>query len=163
MQQNKSTESLIVKIDKGHILQEGSYMFIEFYCTDPECDCNNGGFQMIKLDSQGNETQNTIALVDYTWNEPISTKNPTLGPQFVGSKLAEAGLDEFTKLLLSDSNTITKIKEAYARTREDFREEDYYEEEYQQIKTIKNTHKTGRNELCPCGSGKKYKKCCLKT
>lgn len=22
--------------------------------------------------------------------------------------------------------------------------------------------KTGRNEPCPCGSGKKYKKCCLK-
>ena len=22
--------------------------------------------------------------------------------------------------------------------------------------------KTGRNELCPCGSGKKYKHCCLK-
>jgi preprotein translocase subunit SecA len=22
--------------------------------------------------------------------------------------------------------------------------------------------KTGRNELCPCGSGKKYKKCCMK-
>jgi len=21
--------------------------------------------------------------------------------------------------------------------------------------------KTGRNEPCPCGSGKKYKKCCL--
>ena len=23
------------------------------------------------------------------------------------------------------------------------------------------TVKTGRNERCPCGSGKKYKKCCL--
>ncbi|MBW2099144.1 MAG: SEC-C domain-containing protein [Deltaproteobacteria bacterium] len=23
--------------------------------------------------------------------------------------------------------------------------------------------KPGRNELCPCGSGKKYKKCCLDT
>ncbi|MEW5760915.1 MAG: SEC-C metal-binding domain-containing protein, partial [Candidatus Thermoplasmatota archaeon] len=22
-------------------------------------------------------------------------------------------------------------------------------------------HKIGRNEPCPCGSGKKYKKCCL--
>lgn len=22
--------------------------------------------------------------------------------------------------------------------------------------------KLGRNELCPCGSGKKYKKCCLR-
>jgi hypothetical protein len=21
-------------------------------------------------------------------------------------------------------------------------------------------HKVGRNDLCPCGSGKKYKKCC---
>lgn len=22
-------------------------------------------------------------------------------------------------------------------------------------------HNVGRNDLCPCGSGKKYKKCCL--
>ncbi|MEI7511438.1 MAG: preprotein translocase subunit SecA [Candidatus Peregrinibacteria bacterium] len=26
--------------------------------------------------------------------------------------------------------------------------------------TVKNTAPTGRNDLCPCGSGKKYKKCC---
>ncbi len=24
-----------------------------------------------------------------------------------------------------------------------------------------NEHKIGRNDPCPCGSGKKYKKCCL--
>ena len=24
-------------------------------------------------------------------------------------------------------------------------------------------HKTGRNDPCPCGSGNKYKKCCMKT
>ena len=29
-------------------------------------------------------------------------------------------------------------------------------------KTIKATRKIGRNEPCPCGSGKKYKKCCIK-
>jgi hypothetical protein len=28
--------------------------------------------------------------------------------------------------------------------------------------TVKNVKKVGRNEPCPCGSGKKYKKCCLK-
>ncbi|MBR5272459.1 MAG: preprotein translocase subunit SecA [Clostridia bacterium] len=27
-------------------------------------------------------------------------------------------------------------------------------------KTVRNTNKVGRNEFCPCGSGKKYKKCC---
>ncbi len=29
-------------------------------------------------------------------------------------------------------------------------------------KTIVNNNKIGRNDLCPCGSGKKYKKCCGK-
>ena len=29
------------------------------------------------------------------------------------------------------------------------------------VKTVvRNTRKVGRNEPCPCGSGKKYKKCC---
>ncbi|MFZ2656854.1 MAG: preprotein translocase subunit SecA [Victivallales bacterium] len=31
-----------------------------------------------------------------------------------------------------------------------------------QITFIRNTPKTGRNDPCPCGSGKKYKKCCGK-
>jgi preprotein translocase subunit SecA len=30
----------------------------------------------------------------------------------------------------------------------------------QQISTPKTTQKVGRNDPCPCGSGKKYKKCC---
>ena len=29
------------------------------------------------------------------------------------------------------------------------------------IATIVSPKKTGRNEPCPCGSGKKYKKCCM--
>jgi preprotein translocase subunit SecA len=30
------------------------------------------------------------------------------------------------------------------------------------IRNSKNDPKHSRNELCPCGSGKKYKNCCLK-
>lgn len=30
------------------------------------------------------------------------------------------------------------------------------------VETVKATPKVGRNDLCPCGSGKKYKKCCGK-
>ena len=36
------------------------------------------------------------------------------------------------------------------------------EGEENQNKTIVNNNKIGRNDLCPCGSGKKYKKCCGK-
>ena len=32
--------------------------------------------------------------------------------------------------------------------------------EYNKSKTFVNTNKVGRNDPCPCGSGKKYKKCC---
>ncbi len=43
--------------------------------------------------------------------------------------------------------------------------DDYYDghnDDYYEIETVRNTQKVGRNEPCPCGSGKKYKKCCLK-
>jgi len=34
--------------------------------------------------------------------------------------------------------------------------------EYNKSRIVINKNKIGRNEPCPCGSGKKYKKCCLK-
>ncbi|MBP3821260.1 SEC-C domain-containing protein [bacterium] len=33
-------------------------------------------------------------------------------------------------------------------------------EEEEEKPKIEITQKIGRNDLCPCGSGKKYKKCC---
>lgn len=33
---------------------------------------------------------------------------------------------------------------------------------YMATKTVVKGEKIGRNDPCPCGSGKKYKKCCLK-
>lgn len=33
--------------------------------------------------------------------------------------------------------------------------------EYNASKTVVKEKKIGRNEPCPCGSGKKYKKCCM--
>ncbi len=38
----------------------------------------------------------------------------------------------------------------------------YFDDDFEPTETfIKPEPKIGRNELCPCGSGKKYKKCCL--
>ncbi|MDR3225729.1 MAG: SEC-C domain-containing protein, partial [Clostridiales Family XIII bacterium] len=35
--------------------------------------------------------------------------------------------------------------------------------EYKRSRTVRVEKKPGRNEPCPCGSGKKYKKCCGQT
>lgn len=37
-----------------------------------------------------------------------------------------------------------------------------FTKEYKQSKTYVRENKVGRNDPCPCGSGKKYKKCCGK-
>ncbi len=44
---------------------------------------------------------------------------------------------------------------AQAFDQDEFDEDDYYPETY-----VRPEPKVGRNEPCPCGSGKKYKKCC---
>lgn len=36
------------------------------------------------------------------------------------------------------------------------------QKQWRDSKTIVNENKVGRNDPCPCGSGKKYKKCCGK-
>ena len=38
-----------------------------------------------------------------------------------------------------------------------------FEREKVFYRTARSTKKVGRNEPCPCGSGKKYKKCCGKS
>ena len=36
------------------------------------------------------------------------------------------------------------------------------QKQYKESKIVRNLDKVGRNDECPCGSGKKYKKCCGK-
>ena len=36
------------------------------------------------------------------------------------------------------------------------------EDEEIEVKPVRNDNKIGRNDPCPCGSGKKYKHCCGK-
>jgi uncharacterized protein YecA (UPF0149 family) len=33
--------------------------------------------------------------------------------------------------------------------------------DHERSQTVQVAHQLGRNEPCPCGSGKKFKKCCL--
>jgi len=40
------------------------------------------------------------------------------------------------------------------------RQKELYMEQKKSHTIVRNEAKTGRNEACPCGSGKKYKKCC---
>ena len=63
-----------------------------------------------------------------------------------------------------DKEHIRRRQERWKEAAEKETEEDY-EDEYEEEEILKPfigaTPKIGRNEPCPCGSGKKYKKCCM--
>ena len=49
-----------------------------------------------------------------------------------------------------------------ARPIEDLEDEEEMIEKADKVEPIKSEETVGRNDPCPCGSGKKYKKCCGK-
>lgn len=71
-------------------------------------------------------------------------------------------------------NDIRNLKQLYAHVVENWEsytddekhedDRDFNDEfdDYEEILPIRTEPKIGRNDPCPCGSGKKYKKCCLK-
>ena len=66
----------------------------------------------------------------------------------------ERGHEEITELEGDQAQIWQHEQDHLDGVEEDVRDKDW--------KTIRGVTKIGRNEKCPCGSGKKYKKCCLK-
>ena len=56
------------------------------------------------------------------------------------------------------------VVEGFANLYDDMGESDKakkFQKEYNELRLARREVKVGRNEPCPCGSGKKYKKCCM--
>ena len=49
-----------------------------------------------------------------------------------------------------------------AKTKEEIEAEEKLLKETKKVEPIRSGEAVGRNDPCPCGSGKKYKSCCAK-
>ncbi|MEA3231927.1 MAG: SEC-C metal-binding domain-containing protein [Thermodesulfobacteriota bacterium] len=120
------------------------------YCLLPKCSCTDATltiFSSEKSDEAGKELYSvTLNYRKKKWKtaegQPISgdTKN-------VRSAIVEQIPDIYKKL----PNRHIKLKGIYAHCKK------------KHFTNTRQLHppKVGRNDPCPCGSGKKYKKCCL--
>jgi hypothetical protein len=73
-------------------------------------------------------------------------------------------LEEVIKELETGKTKYPEFKQPLFERRENWKieyEDFYAEEEPVYVQQPAKSNKIGRNEPCPCGSGKKYKKCCL--
>ena len=64
----------------------------------------------------------------------------------------------YFNMLKADADYLFNLPEWDRILTDEKREE--IEKEYRKSKTVRKEKEPGRNDPCPCGSGKKYKKCC---
>jgi hypothetical protein len=74
--------------------------------------------------------------------------------------------DDSSELIVDDKPKVTESGNIYDIKSQDdpatFKIRQYQKLQNKVVQTpIRNENKVSRNEICPCGSGKKYKRCCI--
>ena len=154
-------------LDNSYGLPNGTYTFAEGFCDDIDCDCRRAYFFVYyKKESKIEYEKEPYAFISYgfaskkfynEWmfgNESEETLNqmmiPTLDMLNYQSKYANQILLLFNELLLPNKEYMDRVKRHYRA----------FKKIVNNKTIIINNNKISRNELCSCGSGKKYKKCC---
>ncbi|MFH1200137.1 MAG: SEC-C metal-binding domain-containing protein [Candidatus Micrarchaeota archaeon] len=88
-------------------------------------------------------------------------KGPCLEPGQYQSGHSDALLELFKQYLVTDERYVARLKRHYEMFKAKVREI-AGKQRLSESAGRESVPKAGRNDSCPCGSGKKYKKCCLK-
>jgi len=136
------------------------YKYLEIYCKNSDCNCTEITLQIYQADkylgnarydyklqrltTKLNHLINLDTLIEL--NEIFEIKH-----QFVKSKFE-------SELLIREIAAIRAETKGYKEEIKGYKKEvKAYDKEIKYLKS----NKIGRNQPCPCGSGKKYKRCCL--
>jgi hypothetical protein len=169
----KETRTIIAVNDPD--LPDGEYGLTEAYCNEAGCDCRRVFFNVVSW-----RTGEVLAVITYGWEsekfyaewfgdtaewlgEDTSSvlrelEGPALNSISFQSELALVLLEK-VKFILRDKNYVNRIKRHYKIFKEAVDNESPEESE---IPLHVSKRRVRRNDPCPCGSGKKYKKCCGK-
>ena len=127
-----------------------NYIVFDSYCIVPDCDCTETRLSFTKETEESMTDENFSFVFNYVNNEFKK-----------GINISESEMEEIAKEFTNDMRKILKQR---------------HEELKEKLKPLmierieklnrKNLFmgpkiKIGRNSPCPCGSGKKYKKCCI--
>ncbi|WP_232364058.1 SEC-C metal-binding domain-containing protein [Desulforapulum autotrophicum] len=129
-----------------------SYLIVDQFCLLPKCKCTDANLDLVPVGEDAMAADPwcsfrlTYAKKQWTGMEDFPPPIPLEEIRFA----IEQQHPDFYKQLRTRHE---KLKKIYLNNRR----KNYLPP--QPVKALK----TGRNDPCPCGSGKKYKKCCLKS
>lgn len=122
------------------------YFISDQYCFNPLCQCNSAILSVIELDFQKDLL------------EPIFAINVRFDGRYEieDIRCPESEVDEFfNDTIKGNKRLFSVLKKRYSMMK------DLGRKILRQRWEMKRSRlKVGRNDPCPCGSGKKYKKCC---
>jgi len=152
-------------------LPVGSYAFAEMFCNDVRCDCRRAFIQVLADVRPRLRDNGPVATISFGWedesfyrnwasfplsNEDLSElKGPALASMARQSQYASELLAQF-KILAHDEAYVERIARHYRAYRQviDSRRPKA------NFTVVRSEPKPGMNQPCPCGSGKKFKRCC---
>lgn len=151
--------------DPGSDLPEGPYAFLESYCCNPECECKTVKIEITKQSSMDLDyfetSEQPTAVLEYEWEMPLSKQNPILSDDAYQSEWAMAARQAFIDYVEVDTHYNEELAARFLLMKiSPDSELNHDKDRYKSFE--RKTPKLGRNDLCSCGSGKKYKKCCIK-
>jgi len=151
------------------------YMLMEFFCVDPGCDCRR-----VMINVLDTEDDMHVATINHAFEPPKppfedegQTFLDLMNPQ---SALSDDLLDMFKKMVADDESYRQRLERHYKmwksvvddpshpdhqKVRSEFHDDPDFEPAFPRKETVRRDGpKVGTNDPCPCGSGKKFKKCC---
>ena len=126
------------------------YLLDDQYCLASSCNCHDVGLSLIEIKKSKAKITSVICY-DYRkdkWTYIDKHNTPIFSVEEVILKLKSIYPD-FCRTFRNRHETLRSIYSAY-------RKKSYASNGPK----TQNSLKIGRNDPCPCGSGKKYKKCC---
>jgi len=155
----------------------GSYGLIEVYCPDPDCDCRRVMINVVEKEHPGH----FLASIGYGFDREGEDAGPYLDPLNEQCSYAGALMRLVQEVALSDPLYVSRLERhydlvkqaaddpahpAYERLRKAIEDDGEWITERVMDALLKGRapdpepRPVGRNDPCPCGSGKKYKRCC---
>jgi hypothetical protein len=138
--------------DKTLHIGDRRFLLDEQYCVRPGCNCSDVAVSLLGLGEKHETSHLTdcpVIFLDYKtagWRIERTASEDT---ELLNRIAKQLSTEEYTFLFESHHE---RLKSLYR----------LYKKRYDVNPTpVHADRKVGRNDPCPCGSGKKYKKCCL--
>lgn len=173
--------TITVPPGSGSPLPADRYAFLELYCDDQGCDCRR-----VTIGVVAERKLAPVAHISLGFDSADAMAGPFLDPLNPQASYAPALLGIFTDMINSDPGYLARLQRHYVLFKERCEGRRYAGPAFEQpgvvervaadhppmppledllemlpAVPVRHPDKVGRNDPCPCGSGKKYKHCCM--